>query len=199
MPRKINIIGKADGAGLSRDLALLADALRSADHEVSIVTIDDPQARLRCSLLRRWVTRVCSWRERPTGATQVDLNLMLEHAWPQYLRTARTNVVIPNPEWFDRHDQHLLPCLDGVWAKTQHAQELFTALRCNTTLIGFDGVDRHHPGVPRNRTFFHLAGGSRNRERSSCCESGPGIRTGRSSPSCNATPSRTSRRTTSCA
>lgn len=161
MPQKINIIGKSNGAGLSRDLVLLAGALRGAGHEVSILEIDDIQARRRRSLLCQWAARAGLWRQRSAaGLADADVNLMLEHVWPQYLGTARTNIGVPNPEWFDRHDRSFLSSIDGIWAKTCHTQELFSALGCNTTLVGFDGTDRNQPAITRERTFFHLAGKS---------------------------------------
>ncbi|MCA0406953.1 MAG: glycosyl transferase family 1, partial [Proteobacteria bacterium] len=162
MSRKINIIGKTNGAELSRDLALLAHALRGAGHDVCIATMDELQARHRRSMLPHWRAFADPWRKRSGRLAPADVNLMLAHVWPQYLRTARTNIVIPAPERFDRYDRHLLPRLDGVWAKTQHAHELFTTLNCNTTLLGFDGIDRHRPEIPRERTFLHLADESRN-------------------------------------
>ena len=53
---------------------------------------------------------------RTAGA---DVNLMLEHVWLQYLSTAPVNVAVPNPEWFDRHDQRFLAQIDNVAAVKQ--------------------------------------------------------------------------------
>ena len=54
---------------------------------------------------------------------------MLEHVWLQYLSTAPVNVAVPNPEWFDRHDQRFLTQIDNVWAKTSYTGQLFRAPR----------------------------------------------------------------------
>lgn len=159
---RINLIGKSNGVGLQRDMGLLSAALRSLGHAVQVLAVDEVNARRRRSLLSQagiGLQRVCDrlGGKSPAGA---DLNLMLEHVWPQYLRQARHNVVLPNPEWFDRHDLRCLPYVDGVWAKTQYTRELFHARGCVTSFIGFDSEDCHQPQVPRERRFFHLAGKS---------------------------------------
>ncbi len=38
---------------------------------------------------------------------------------------------------------------------------IFVRLGCRTSWVGFDSDDRYDPAVPRERKFFHLAGGSR--------------------------------------
>jgi len=44
-----------------------------------------------------------------------------------------------------------------------HARPLFAGLGWDTKYIGFTSEDRHDPAVPRERSFFHLAGGSINK------------------------------------
>src|SRR4029453_11096640 len=45
-------------------------------------------------------------------------------------------------------------------AKTTYTGELFRALGCSTTYIGFDSDDRYEAGIAKQRTYFHLAGKS---------------------------------------
>jgi hypothetical protein len=85
---------------------------------------------------------------------------MLEHIWPETLPEAGVNVLVPNPEWFDRHDARLLSNIDCIWAKTNNTQAIFTRLGQQTTVIGFDSEDRFDARVTRKREFFHLAGKS---------------------------------------
>ena len=85
---------------------------------------------------------------------------MLEHVWPQFLHEARCNVVVPNPEWFDRRDVAFLPCIDRIWAKSGYAQALFAARGCSSSWIGFDSEERYWPQIAREERFFHLAGRS---------------------------------------
>lgn len=142
---------------MSRDLSLLSDALRNAGQETAITVIDPAQARRRRSIAVQWGARASIlFRKRPPAR----VNIMLEHVWPQFLPTARINVAVPNPEWFDSHDQRFLPSLNCVWAKTGRTSEVFKALGCHTAFIGFDSCDRLRPQVRRERSFFHLAGKS---------------------------------------
>ena len=160
---RVNIIGKSNGVGLARDIDLLAGALQASGHQVEVTIIDAVQAKRRRSPLAQFATRArLAWggagsKARTVGA---DVNLMLEHVWLQYLSTAPINVAVPNPEWFDRHDRRFLAEVDSVWAKTSYTSELFRALGCSTTYIGFDSEDRYEAGIAKQRTYFHLAGKS---------------------------------------
>jgi hypothetical protein len=159
---RVNIIGKSNGVGLARDLTLLSDALQDSGHQVTVTIIDVAQAKRRRSALAQLATRarLALGRRSPETDCRADVNLMLEHVWLQFLSRARLNVAVPNPEWFDRHDRRFLSSVDCVWAKTNYTQQVFRALGCDTTLIGFDSYDRYDREVPKQRTFFHLAGKS---------------------------------------
>lgn len=157
---RVNIIGKSNGVGLSRDLNLLSAALQRCGCEVTVMPIDGVDAKLRRSPLRQLATRIGLRLSGRTGGVKSDVSLMLEHIWPQYLDRARHNIAIPNPEWFDRHDRRFLSAVDCVWAKTGYTQATFAALGCNTGFIGFDSEDRFEAGIVKQRTFFHLAGKS---------------------------------------
>lgn len=160
--RRICIIGKSNGVGLTRDIKLLADCLREDGHDVSVHAIDAAEAKHRRSLLTQTKVRMqLAWqRARPASAHRADLNVMLEHLWPEFLCQARQNVVVPNPEWFDRNDLRFLNRIDCVWAKTRHSAEIFSGFGSSTQVISFDSEDRYRPEVPRERRFFHLAGKS---------------------------------------
>lgn len=160
---RVNVIGKSNGVGLSRDLTLLADVLRACGCEVAVLAVDSQTSHSRRSLLSQVASVWRYWRQKHVGGgrqVQADINVMMEHLWPESLPTARFNVAVPNPEWFDRHDQRLLPFVDRVWAKTQNTQRIFQRLRRETSFIGFDSEDRLDSTVLRQRKFFHLAGKS---------------------------------------
>ena len=142
-----------------RDIKLLGDCLRQEGHDVSVHAIDAAEAGRRRSHLRQLGVKLQLGRSR-AASCDVDLNIMLEHVWAEFLPRARSTAVVPNPEWFDRHDVRFLPHVDHVWAKTQHAVEIFRRLGRNTLFLSFDSEDRHRPEVPRERRFFHLAGKS---------------------------------------
>lgn len=150
---RIQLLGRDNGAGLSRDLDLLAHALQISG---SAPTINALPRRGRGA---EWLTRL-----RLLGAAPAfDLNLMLERIRPEFIRAARASVLIPNPEYFRPRDRAALHAIDAVWTKTRHAGRLFAALGVPTRHIGFASADRHDPTVARQRAFFHGPGRSGNK------------------------------------
>lgn len=163
-PLKLRLIGKSNGVGLSRDLELLAAALSACGCEVTQQVCERRDRKRRRSLLTRLAMRTRRWHpglwQRAGPRPQFDANIMLEHVWPQFVPQARCNVLVPNPEWFDRRDLAMLDIADRVWAKTAFAEQLFVARGCRVTRIGFDSEDRYQPAVLRQPQFLHLAGRS---------------------------------------
>jgi glycosyltransferase involved in cell wall biosynthesis len=161
----INVVAFENGVGNSRDLALVTRALAGLGCDVAVTSVSAPVRRRRRSQVVRAIAATRLWfsrrRQQRGGRARFDCNVMLEHVWPEALRLAACNVVVPNPEWFDRGDRGLLGSVDRVWSKTGHSLAAFAALGCRTTLIGFDSEDRNDPAVPREAAFFHLAGKSR--------------------------------------
>lgn len=160
MPARINLIARDNGVGLSRDLRLLAAVLEGSGCEVTLTGIR--RGKLT-KWFRPWQLRLgWAWRRLTRGARAHthDLNLMLEHIWPDDAPFARVNALIPNPEWLLPRDRRRLGRVDHVLAKTRHAQALFEALERPVHFIGFTSLDRQLPEVPRVHEFFHLAGRS---------------------------------------
>ncbi len=161
----VNLVYRDNGFGLSRDFRLLAGALRRNGCDVFATRLDSHSERRRrrrgaSALLQAPRTLAGSLRRRLTPA-RFDLNILFEHVWPEQLALAHSNVALPNPEWFDRHDQRRLGSLDGVWAKSRDALDIFQALGCPAQLVGFTSEDRLDRNIARQRRFLHLAGGSR--------------------------------------
>lgn len=147
------LIGRDNGAGLSRDMALLAEALRRSGHQVTLAAL------AHRGRLAEWLTRA-----RLTRRTAAfDLNLMLERVRPEFTRAARHNVLVPNPEYFRTQDHAALGCIDVVWVKTRHAERLFATLGMPVRYIGFTSPDRQDLAVPRRHAFFHGPGRSANK------------------------------------
>jgi hypothetical protein len=160
----INIIYVDNGLGLSRDFRLLAEAMRSNGCAVAATGLTNQDERWRRKTRSRWLVRSRQWWRRATFQRvpkRFDVNVMLEHLWPEHLEQAQRNVALPNPEWFDRRDMRFLRDIDMVWAKTQNGVEIYRQLNCATYHVGFASDDRFDPAIPRERKFFHLAGGSR--------------------------------------
>jgi hypothetical protein len=156
---KVRLIGKANGVGLSRDFELLSEALRGSGCELTLHGCERRDRKLRRNIFTRLAARALGLRGGGLDAPY-DVNLMLEHMWPQFLHQARRNVLVPNPEWFDRRDVAFLGAAQRVWAKTALAERLFAARGCRAVRIGFDSADRRDPAVTREQKFLHLAGRS---------------------------------------
>ncbi len=161
----VNLVAFENGVGNSRDIVLLGAALRALGCAVT-VTVPSKHARRRRKLgpVRAFAAwRLARSRQRAASGRRApfDVTVMLEHAWPEQLHRARHNVIVPNPEFFDRHDARLLGAFDAVWAKTRNTLALFQPLAPATALIGFDSEDRALAGSARAGTFLHVAGMSR--------------------------------------
>jgi hypothetical protein len=159
---RINLIGWDNGVGLSTDLRLLEEHLRQHRHRVSLSTIRRGKLRkiFRPIALR---ARIAAQRAMGAEVRQFDVNIFLEHVRPEFLPLARANVLIPNPEWFDNLDDDLMAMVQGVLAKTRHAEAIFRRRLTATQFIGFTSRDRRDSEVQRRRAFFHLAGRSENK------------------------------------
>lgn len=147
----LRVVTRDNGAGLSRDLLIVADALR-AEHRVSTIGIGSHHVVNR--LQQGWEQATLRFRDR------FDVQLSLERVYPRLLGSAHRNLLMPNPEWFAPAWVDLLPRFDQVLCKTRHAQALFSSLGCDTCYIGFSCVDRLMSEVARQHAFLHLAGRS---------------------------------------
>lgn len=157
----VNIVAWDNGVGLSRDLAIIGEVLARAGAEVSYTRHGRGKLRkigrpVKARALGAW------WALRGRGP-RFDLNIMLEHIWPEYLPWAGRTAFIPNPEWCTASDIRRLPLMSSILAKTHEAERIFAAMGCNARYIGFTSEDRFDPSVPRERAFFHLAGRSCNK------------------------------------
>lgn len=159
----LNLIAWDNGVGLSRDLRLLAVALRTAGFDVRLSPIGRGKLRKWFRPLRMRVRLLLQTIRGRGKFDYYDANVMLEHIRPEDLPFARHNFFIPNPEWCLPLDLDLSDRVDAVLAKTHHADEIFSHRGCRVAYIGFTSEDRHDPAVPRERAFFHLAGRSRNK------------------------------------
>jgi glycosyltransferase involved in cell wall biosynthesis len=155
----LRLIGKSNDVGLSRDLELLGAALTASGCEVTPHPCGRRDRNRRRSLLSRMAMRI-SRRRGAAAHPPFDVNVMLEHIWPQFVQQARCNVLVPNPEWTDGRDLAMLGIADRVWAKTAVAEQLFAARGGRVLRIGFDSADRSELGVARLPQFLHLAGRS---------------------------------------
>lgn len=163
----LNVIAWNNGVGLSRDMTLLGEALTQAGFDVTLT-------RIGRGKLRKWFRpTVVRWRHALRRAVGLpprhDATLMLEHVRAEELGGARLHFFVPNPEWCLPSDMALLPHVDAVLTKTQHARDIFARFDKPVAAIGFTSEDRYDANVPRQRTFFHLAGRSSNKGTEALC------------------------------
>jgi len=159
---RVNLIAFENGVGNSRDVELVKHVLEKLRCEVNVTSLDMRARRRRRSGMRRALALAYRWLGGSAlSSERYDVNIMLEHLWPEHFYLARHNVVIPNPEWFDQADLRLLSKVDSVWTKTRQSFDAFSQLSCRTEFLGFDSEDRYDPQVERQPNFFHLAGKSR--------------------------------------
>lgn len=155
---RVNLVVADNGAGLSRDMHLLAGVLGDAGMDVTVTALR--RGKLRKWLRPLWVRSSNLVRGLLGRRPPFCLNLMLEHIRPEYLSWAERNALVPNPEYLLDSDKALLARMDHVFVKTRHAQEIFTRLGSTVEYVGFTSEDRLDDAVPRKRAFFHLAGKS---------------------------------------
>ncbi len=145
----VRIISRDNGVGLRRDLQLVAGVLRTAGVDVETLGFGSDKWLIA---LRQMALRLARRR--------VDTQVFMERVYPRCMPLARRNLLIPNPEWTTPAFQSLLGRFDRILCKTRHAVDIFDALGCATSYLGFTSEDRLDTGIARERSFFHLAGRS---------------------------------------
>jgi len=162
--RAIQLIGNDNGAGLTRDMRLVARILREGGHQVTVTKLNN-----RARLSHRWQRLSGRVRQllRNLGRGQLharyDLNVMCESVSARYFGQARASALLPHPEWFDQAWLADLRGIDLVLAKTNHAQRIFGELGCRVIHTGFVSEDQRAPEIARQATFFHGPGRSNNK------------------------------------
>jgi len=148
----INIVGRDDGFGLSRDMDIVARVLRTGGFRVTTTVFG------KTALVDRLYRVACMrlLRRRP-----YDVNLFIEFAVPDLFACARVNCFLGNQEWLRDTTRPYLQGFDHVLCKTRLGEEAFRDLGCKTVYVGFTSLDRRDPAArPDYGACFHLAGGS---------------------------------------
>ena len=88
-------------------------------------------------------------------------NIFMERVFPRWLGFAELNILIPNQERFPHRHLHLLRKMDAVFAKSRHAEEIFSKHHGRVIFTGFTSENIFEESVTRKpRSFLHLAGKS---------------------------------------
>lgn len=155
---KINLVARDNGAGISRDVDLLESTLNTLGHQVSVTRL----SHYGTGTLQRLLQRVRTWHNRLVGA-RYDVNLLLEQLRPEVFPLARRNLLVPNPEWTREEWLPRLSELDGILAKTRHAERIFSGLGTPVHFIGFTSTDCRLADAEHKHDFFHCPGRSGNK------------------------------------
>ena len=158
---RVNIVSDDNGAGLSRDIRLIAEMCVGAGMEVTISPIPRRRGvRHVLSAVQIFEARCARLRRREQYL--FDVNIFIELVRPEWLPFARHNCLIPNQEWYHERWLPYLPAFDAVLCKTRYAQEIFAARGCRTVFTSFTGGDYDDPDCLKDyRAPLHLAGKSR--------------------------------------
>lgn len=133
------ILGIDNGAGLSRDREILADAFGEEGWDVVLF---DPL-------------------DKNTIPPPVDLTVHLESPATHLLGLAQKDILVPNPEWWAAMwTPHLARLSLWAWTKTEDSARIFQGLGAQVERIGFRSRDHYDPTVPRKRAFLHIGGAS---------------------------------------
>lgn len=138
----VAIITRDNGKGLSVDQQIFATALNQAGCEVRFMDILD----------------------RPPRMPVADLALFLEVFSTEWSRVAHRLILVPNQEWWHPGMNATLSLIDRVWAKTQHAEDIFRDLGCEVDYIGMTSlVEDAEPLDMTEEYCLHVAGNSPNK------------------------------------
>lgn len=132
---KTQVITRDNGAGLSKDIQVLREALPDADIDFT------------------------PW-DRPRKGGRWNWNFHLELVNPQHFSSGTVNALVPNAEWFNADWIRHLGSFDVVLCKTKEAVEIFKRLHKNVIYTGWTSPD---PGCTVDYTkteAVHIAGKS---------------------------------------
>jgi glycosyltransferase involved in cell wall biosynthesis len=162
---RVNIIYGDNGSGLTRDAAVLREALDLAGYRVWLTPRAPRKFPLSLNyapeLIRQLVRSVRdgavkTWARR---ARFWDINIFIESLVPDYFECAKVNALFPHQEWLTADDRRLLNTVDIVLFKTRHAMDLLGGETKNAAFVGFtsfDQLDRRRNHQPA--AALHVSG-----------------------------------------
>ncbi len=134
---RIQIITRANGYGLSKDIQVLREALTG--HEIAFTPWDRPLRHLK---------------------DRFHFNIHLELVNPMQFASGRVNILVPNPEWFNPQWTSHLRNFDMVLAKTQDTHRIFSGIHKDVRFTGWTTPDVTGTVDYDNPSAVHVAGES---------------------------------------
>ena len=145
MPSHLNIIARTNGVGLDQDVSLVREIAQAAGHQVTVSHCRD------ISPLSAFLPQ----------KKRFDANIFMERVFPRWIRTAHTNILIPNQERFPERHLPRLRKIDHIFCKSKHALEVFGQHHSSCHFTSFTSRDLFRPELPRLPLgILHLAGRS---------------------------------------
>lgn len=134
---KINVISHDNGVGLTTDYAILKEALEAMGHRTEFYHF---------------------MQRRPLP--EADINIFIEKLRNAWLKKAKINWFIPNPEWYIYSLENLTR-LDLILCRTKENENIFIELKAKTYYLGFSSFDKYDPLITKDFSkCLHLAGSS---------------------------------------
>jgi len=143
---KVNIISKDNSVGLSQDIQIVSELIKSLGWQVQFIDYQSNQFK------------------------KADINIFLELLEKKFIPYASKNVIIPNPEWFYNEWKRFIPYMDMVICKTVNCYEIFRKYTSRIAYTSFTSRDMYSSDVERQREFLHLAGLSSHKNTSAVIE-----------------------------
>jgi hypothetical protein len=134
---RVCLISRDNGWGLTKDIQLLSGILTTAGIQVGY---------------KQWDT---------ARSEKYDLNVHLELVGSKHFRSARKNILIPNPEWFMTNWTNFKGRFNTVLVKTHHAKHIFEHLGFKKVQSVAFSTQDNWQDIPRKHEVIHMAGQSR--------------------------------------
>ncbi len=155
----VNIVCRESAFGLAKCVEIISEVILQTGHTVSV---SRPESDTN---IKKYLKNLFFLAHKKIfGSNKLpehDFNIFIEDIDPLLIPKAKKNYFIPNQEWFRYRWLPYLLGLDLVLAKTNFAQNIFSAIGCPSNFISFTSEDRFSPRVEKNYDlFFHLAGNS---------------------------------------
>jgi glycosyltransferase involved in cell wall biosynthesis len=160
--REVNLVGWDNGGGLRTDVNILSAVLTRAGCRVRFNGRPSRPPRNRVGRTLDTVGMLVRHAAAELrSAAPYDVNLFVETIDPRFIPFARTNCLIPNPEWFRDENRAYMGKMDWVLCKTRSAVDAFREIAAHTRYVGFASVDRRDEVASSGElVFLHTAGAS---------------------------------------
>jgi hypothetical protein len=146
----ITLISARNNFGIKRDIDVILDALKDVSADIQWIEIPGFSKKSRLLTMAKSLRKF-----RGRG----DLSIFVGPIYWEWLYASRSNMIIPNSEWFLRNWIGRLKAFDCIAAKTKLTQRIFEKLHNRVVFTSFTTPDIHSPSSShgKEKRFLHLA------------------------------------------